>query len=118
MEIPGLETEQLGSGPVQCRFDLHLNARVAADGLEFACTYSSELYRPATIESWLATFSEIAKVVAEAPQTQISGILSQIAEFEQKASQAQRHARNQIHLQGLHNIQRRTVAVDSHSEAR
>jgi amino acid adenylation domain-containing protein len=117
MEIPGLETEQLGSGPVQCRFDLHLNARVAGDSLEFACTYSSELYRPATIESWLATFSEIAKVVAEAPETQISGILSRIAEFEQKATQAQRHARNQLHLQGLHNIQRRTVAVDSHSEA-
>ncbi len=117
MEIPGLEVEQLGSGPVQCRFDLHLNARVVADSLEFACTYSSELYRSATIESWLATFSEIAGIVAQSPQTQISGILSQIAEFEQKASKAQRHARNQIHLQGLHNIQRRTVAVDSHSEA-
>ncbi|HEY6253514.1 MAG TPA: amino acid adenylation domain-containing protein [Candidatus Angelobacter sp.] len=113
LEIPGVEVEDLGSGPVQCRFDIHLNARVVADGIEFACTYSSELYRPTTIESWLATFCELAKMVAEAPQTQIFVLLSQLAEFECKASTAQRQERNQIHLQGLHNIRRRTVAVDS-----
>ncbi|HKV94721.1 MAG TPA: amino acid adenylation domain-containing protein [Candidatus Angelobacter sp.] len=115
-EIAGLEVESLGSGLLQSRFDLHLNLHVVESGIEIACTYSNELFRSSTIDSLMATLGATAQFAVEGPQKRISEILAHIAQFERQEGRELRQERNQMQLQGLHVVRRRSLSVDAPSE--
>jgi hypothetical protein len=110
MEIPGVvEMEPMRSGFLQSRFDLYLVAIPRVTGLELVCNYSSDLFRPSTIETMLGSLAELIRLALETPQARISGLMAQMMQFEQRQLVDRQKEKAQRQVAGLRGVQRRAV---------
>jgi len=114
LKIPGVvEMEPMRSGFLQSRFDLYMVAIPRATGLELVCNYSTDLFRPATIETMMILLAELTRLAVETPQERISELMGQLAQFEQRLALERGQEKAQRQTAGLHAIQRRAVSVVS-----
>ena len=91
---------------VPSRFDLHLGANSTPAGLEMICTYNTDLFRPSTITTLLATLGELARIVGEAPDSTIAALCAQLTAFEREQTIERQRHRAQKQAQGLRAIRR------------
>ncbi|HWF05357.1 MAG TPA: amino acid adenylation domain-containing protein, partial [Candidatus Angelobacter sp.] len=111
LEIPGVvEMEPMSSGFLQSRFDLYIVAIPRVTGLELVCNYSSDLFRPATIEMMLALLADLIRLAVEKPQACISELTAQLIQLEQQQLLDRRKEKSKQQTAGLRAIQRRTAS--------
>lgn len=111
LEIPGVvEMEPMRSGFLQSRFDLYLVAIPRATGLELVCNYSTDLFRPATIEMMIGSLAELIQLAIETPQARISDLMAHVMQFEQRQFLDRQKEKAQRQTAGLHAVQRRAVS--------
>ena len=111
LEIPGVvEMEPMRSGFLQSRFDLYLVAIPRVTGLELVCNYSTDLFRPATIEMMTASLAELIRLALDAPQTRISDLTAQMMQFEQRQLLERQKEKAHQQTAGLRAVQRRAVS--------
>jgi amino acid adenylation domain-containing protein len=110
LEIPGIvEIEPMSSGFLQSRFDLYIVAIPRVAGLELVCNYSSDLFRPATIEMMLALLADLIRLAAEKPEAYIFELKAQLTQLEQQQILDRRKEKTQQQSAGIRAIQRRAA---------
>ncbi|HYE55002.1 MAG TPA: amino acid adenylation domain-containing protein [Chitinophagaceae bacterium] len=72
--VPGLTMQPYGSGNSISQFDLTLMAFDRGDRLVFKMEYSTEIFRPATIERFVQYFKNIVHAVTKNVNTRIASI--------------------------------------------
>ena len=111
LEISGVvEMEPMRSGFLQSRFDLYLVAIPRVTGLELVCNYSTDLFRPATIEMMMVSLAELIRLALEIPQARISDLTAQVMQFEKRQLLERQKEKAQRQTAGLRAVQRRAVS--------
>ncbi len=71
LELPGLTAHELERGTEATKFDLHLNAVEAGDGLTLTWSYADSLFEAGTIERMAGSFAVMLDGIARNPNTSI-----------------------------------------------
>ncbi len=83
LDLTGVEIEDWDAGLAQSGFDLHLGVRPWEEATtQLVCTYSSDLFRAATIEARLETFGELARLAAAEPETALGELVARLSVFD------------------------------------
>lgn len=107
LELEGVEIEPMRAEMQLSRYDLYIVAVPRRTGLELNCIYSTDLFRPATIENMLSSLGELMRRAVEDPHARIAGLTLQLAQFERERALLRRQEQSRMQMKGLHSIRRR-----------
>ncbi|WP_437971164.1 condensation domain-containing protein [Sorangium sp. So ce260] len=111
MKLEGLELEALEGEATTTAFDFVLTIAEAGASFRFGVEYSSELYRSATVDGFLADYRQIMAAATARPETRVSELRGELERAAAARRELDRKAARGAALDRLTSARRRAVTL-------